>query len=118
MEENPEVTQVKLMEGFDLSRKQIQRLIKDMREEGLVERRGSNRSGCMSTRRSGLPLAATREKIYIALILFALFVADLISDRDMRYVMMRKYSSSGMQQGKCFNGLTKSMIPHYPCHRM
>ena len=76
------------------------------------------RSGCMSTRRSGLPLAATREKIYIALILFALFVADLISDRDMRYVMMRKYSSSGMQQGKCFNGLTKSMIPHYPCHRM
>ena len=25
------------MEGFDLSRKQIQRLIKDMREEGLVE---------------------------------------------------------------------------------
>lgn len=63
-------------------------------------------------------LAATREKIYIALILFALFVADLISDRDMRYVMMRKYSSSGMQQGKCFNGLTKSMIPHYPCHRM
>lgn len=33
------------MEGFDLSRKQIQRLIKDMREEGLVERRGSNRNG-------------------------------------------------------------------------
>lgn len=30
MEENPEVTQVKLMEEFDLSRKQIQRLIKDM----------------------------------------------------------------------------------------
>ena len=45
MEENPEVTQVKLMEGFDLSRKQIQRLIKDMREEGLVERCGSNRNG-------------------------------------------------------------------------
>ena len=45
MEENPEVTQVKLMEEFDLSRKQIQRLIKDMREEGLVERRGSNRNG-------------------------------------------------------------------------
>lgn len=33
------------MEEFDLSRKQIQRLIKDMREEGLVERRGSNRNG-------------------------------------------------------------------------
>lgn len=58
-----------------------------------------------------------RENIYRSYP-FALFVADLISDRDMRYVMMRKYSSSGMQQGKCFNGLTKSMIPHYPCHRM
>lgn len=33
------------MEEFDLSRKQIQRLIKDMREEGLVERRGFNRNG-------------------------------------------------------------------------
>lgn len=33
------------MEEFDLSRKRIQRLIKDMREEGLVERRGSNRNG-------------------------------------------------------------------------
>ncbi len=33
------------MEEIDLSRKQIQRLIKDMREEGLVERRGSNRNG-------------------------------------------------------------------------
>ena len=39
------IRRVKLMEGFDLSRKQIQRLIKDMREEGLVERRGSNRNG-------------------------------------------------------------------------
>ena len=45
LEENPEITQVKLMKEFDLSRKQIQKIIKDLREEGLVERQGSNRSG-------------------------------------------------------------------------
>ena len=45
LEENPEITQVKLMEEFDLSRKQIQKIIKDLREKGLVERQGSNRSG-------------------------------------------------------------------------
>ncbi len=45
LEENPEITQVKLMEEFDLSRKQIQKIIKDLREEGIVERQGSNRSG-------------------------------------------------------------------------
>ena len=45
LEENPEITQVNLMEEFDLSRKQIQKIIKDLREEGLVERQGSNRNG-------------------------------------------------------------------------
>ena len=45
LEENPEITQVKLMEAFNLSRKQIQKIIKDLREEGLVERQGSNRNG-------------------------------------------------------------------------
>ena len=45
LEENPEITQIKLMEEFDLSRKQIKKIIKDLREEGLVERQGSNRSG-------------------------------------------------------------------------
>ena len=45
LEENPEITQIKLMEEFDLSRKQIQKIIKDLREEGLVERQGSNRRG-------------------------------------------------------------------------
>lgn len=43
--EAPEITQVKLMEEFDLSRKQIQRIIKDLREDGLIERQGSNRNG-------------------------------------------------------------------------
>ena len=40
-----ENTQVKLMEEFNLTRKQVQKLIKDLREDGLIERQGSNRSG-------------------------------------------------------------------------
>ena len=42
LEENPEITQVNLMEEFDLSRKPIQKIIKDLREEGLVHRILSN----------------------------------------------------------------------------
>lgn len=45
MKENPEITQSKMMEEFNLSRKQIQNIIKALREDGLVERCGSNRSG-------------------------------------------------------------------------
>ena len=45
LEENPSITQIKLMEEFNLSRKQIQKIIKDLREDGLVERQGSNRNG-------------------------------------------------------------------------
>lgn len=45
MKENPFVTQVKLMEEFNLSRKQIQNIIQYLRLNGLVEREGSNRSG-------------------------------------------------------------------------
>ena len=45
MEENPMITQVKLMEEFNLTREQVQKLIKDLREDGLIERQGSNRSG-------------------------------------------------------------------------
>lgn len=45
MEENPMIIQIKLMEEFSLTRKQVQKLIKDLREDGLVERQGSNRSG-------------------------------------------------------------------------
>lgn len=36
LEENPEITQVKLMEEFDLSRKQIQKIIKDLRRKGVI----------------------------------------------------------------------------------
>ena len=39
------ITQVKLMEEFGLSRKQIQNIIQYLRQNGLVEREGSNRSG-------------------------------------------------------------------------
>ena len=45
MRENPFVTQVKLMEEFNLSRKQIQNIIQYFRLNGLVEREVSNRSG-------------------------------------------------------------------------
>ena len=45
MRENPFVTQVKLMEEFNLSRKQIQNIIQYLRLNGLVEREVSNRSG-------------------------------------------------------------------------
>lgn len=45
MRENPFVTQVKLMEEFNLSRKQIQNIIQYLRLNGLVKREGSNRSG-------------------------------------------------------------------------
>lgn len=45
MRENLFVTQVKLMEEFNLTRKQIQNIIQYLRLNGLVEREGSNRSG-------------------------------------------------------------------------
>ena len=45
MKEEPTVTQVRRMEEFNLTRKQVQKIIKDLREDGLVERQGSNRSG-------------------------------------------------------------------------
>ena len=45
MKDVPTVTQVRLMEEFNLTRKQVQKIIKDLREDGLVERQGSNRSG-------------------------------------------------------------------------
>uniref|UniRef100_UPI003521F46D MarR family transcriptional regulator n=2 Tax=Blautia TaxID=572511 RepID=UPI003521F46D len=45
MKEDSAITQVRLMEEFDLTRKQVQKIIKDLREDGLVERQGSNRSG-------------------------------------------------------------------------
>ena len=45
IEEEPMITQVKLMEEFGLTRKQVQKMIKDLREAGLLERQGSNRAG-------------------------------------------------------------------------
>ena len=45
MRENPAITQTRLMEEFELTRKQIQLMIKDLQKNGLVERQGSNRSG-------------------------------------------------------------------------
>lgn len=42
---DPTITQVKLMEDFELTRKQVQSAIKELQKEGLLEREGSNRNG-------------------------------------------------------------------------
>ena len=42
---NPEMTQTELMEKLGLTRKQVQKDIKELQEEGLLEREGSNRKG-------------------------------------------------------------------------
>ena len=43
--ENPTMTQRKLMEELGLSRKQIQKDIKELQEDGILGREGSNRNG-------------------------------------------------------------------------
>lgn len=45
LEEKPTMTQVQLMEKLDLTRKQIQKAIKELQEEGFLIREGSNRNG-------------------------------------------------------------------------
>ena len=43
--ENPRITQTHLMEKLNLTRKQIQRDMKELQKEGLLVREGTNRSG-------------------------------------------------------------------------
>ncbi len=43
--ENPRMTQTTLMDILNLSRKQIQKEIKELQEQGVLVREGSNRSG-------------------------------------------------------------------------
>ncbi len=43
--ENPKMTQTQLMKEMDLTRKQIQKDIKELQENGVLEREGSNRNG-------------------------------------------------------------------------
>ena len=45
LEKNPAMTQTKLMEELGFTRKQIQKTIKELQEEGLLIREGSNRKG-------------------------------------------------------------------------
>ena len=45
MQENPAITQRELMEEFELTRKQIQTIIKELQENEFIERQGSARSG-------------------------------------------------------------------------
>lgn len=39
------MTQTMLMDKLQLSRKQVQRVIKELQEQGLLKREGSNRNG-------------------------------------------------------------------------
>ena len=43
--ENPVITQTQLMEEMNLTRKQVQRDMKELQEEGILVREGTNRSG-------------------------------------------------------------------------
>lgn len=45
LKENPTMTQTRLMEELGLTRKQVQKAIKELQEEGLLVREGSNRNG-------------------------------------------------------------------------
>ena len=45
LEKNPAMTQTKLMEELGFTRKQVQKTIKELQEEGLLIREGSNRKG-------------------------------------------------------------------------
>ncbi len=45
LEKNPKMTQKLLMEELDLSRKQVQKEIKELQEHGVLVREGSNRGG-------------------------------------------------------------------------
>ena len=45
LSENPAMTQAKLVEELNLTRKQVQKDIKALQEEGVLTREGSNRNG-------------------------------------------------------------------------
>ena len=45
LKEKLTMTQVQLMEKLDLTRKQVQKAIKELQEEGALVREGSNRNG-------------------------------------------------------------------------
>ena len=43
--ENPAITQTQLMKEMNLTRKQVQKDMKQLQEEGVIVREGSNRNG-------------------------------------------------------------------------
>lgn len=45
LSKNPTMTQAKIMQELDLTRKQVQKDIKALQDKGLLEREGSNRNG-------------------------------------------------------------------------
>ena len=43
--QNPKMTQMEIADKLDLTRKQVQNVIKGLQEGGIIEREGSNRNG-------------------------------------------------------------------------
>ena len=43
--QNPHITQLEMAEKLELTRKQVQNVIKGLQEDGIIEREGSNRNG-------------------------------------------------------------------------
>jgi len=43
--ENPTITQTQIMEEMNLTRKQVQKNMKELQEEGVLVREGTNRTG-------------------------------------------------------------------------
>ena len=43
--ENPETTQAQIMEEMELTRKQVQKDMRELQEKGVLVREGTNRSG-------------------------------------------------------------------------
>lgn len=44
--ENPMMTQTQLMDEMNLTRKQVQKVMKELQMEGVLLREGTNRTGC------------------------------------------------------------------------
>ena len=53
MKENSTITQIKLMKKISLTRKQVQKDMKELQEEGLLVREGTNRNGCWVVKGDG-----------------------------------------------------------------
>lgn len=53
MKENSTITQIQLMKKISLTRKQVQKDMKELQEEGLLVREDTNRNGCWVVKGDG-----------------------------------------------------------------